>query len=177
MVYNVRRCVWAVGRLGVAACLACVAAAAAVDRQARQSCRVWCGGLALSLTASVATIDRRVSPVGRSVGRWSNSIAASASSSSSSTPAFHCRRRGRHLRPAANPQKFNTTLHLSHAALSHVLRTQHTVGVQHAGLIRAVTDGADTVNPVTTGPCSLLGTATDTHARARLTALCPGLPG
>jgi len=36
-----RRCVWAVGRLGVAACLACVAAAA-VDRQARQSCRVWC---------------------------------------------------------------------------------------------------------------------------------------
>jgi len=29
-----RRCVWAVGRLGVAACLACVAAAA-VDRQAR----------------------------------------------------------------------------------------------------------------------------------------------
>ena len=35
-----RRCVWAVGRLGVTACLAC-AAAAAVDRQARQSCRVW----------------------------------------------------------------------------------------------------------------------------------------
>ena len=34
-----RRCVWAVGRLGVAACLASVAAAA-VDRQARQSCRV-----------------------------------------------------------------------------------------------------------------------------------------
>jgi len=34
--------VWAVGRLGVAACLACVAAAA-VDRQARRSCRVWCG--------------------------------------------------------------------------------------------------------------------------------------
>jgi len=31
-----RRCVWAVGRLGVAACVA----AAAVDRQARQSCRV-----------------------------------------------------------------------------------------------------------------------------------------
>jgi len=31
-----RECyVWAVGRLGVAACLACVAAAAAVDRQAR----------------------------------------------------------------------------------------------------------------------------------------------
>jgi len=30
-----RRCVWAVGRLGVAACLACVAAAA-VDRQARR---------------------------------------------------------------------------------------------------------------------------------------------
>jgi len=38
-----RRCVWAVGRLGVAACLACVAAAA-VDRQARQSCLVWRGG-------------------------------------------------------------------------------------------------------------------------------------
>ena len=38
------RCVWAVGRLGVAAWLACVAAAA-VDRQARQSCRVWCGGV------------------------------------------------------------------------------------------------------------------------------------
>jgi len=35
-----RRCVWAVGRLGVAACVA----AAAVDRQARQSCLVWCGG-------------------------------------------------------------------------------------------------------------------------------------
>jgi len=34
-----RRCVWVVGRLGVAACLACVAAA--VDRQARQLCRVW----------------------------------------------------------------------------------------------------------------------------------------
>jgi len=159
--------VWAVGRLGVAACLACVAAAAAVDRQARQSRRVWCGGLALSLTASVATIDRRVSPVGRSVGRWSNSIAKSASASSSSTPAFHCRRRGRHLRPAANPQKFNTTLHLSHAALSHVLHTQ-LVGVQHAGLIRAVTDGVDTVNQVTSGPCSLHGTATHTRARARV---------
>ena len=39
-----RRCVWAVGRLGVAACLACVAAAA-VDRHSRQSCRVWCGGV------------------------------------------------------------------------------------------------------------------------------------
>jgi len=38
-----RRCVWAVGRLGVAACLACVAAA--VDWQARQSCLVWCGGV------------------------------------------------------------------------------------------------------------------------------------
>jgi len=36
-----RRCVWAVGQLGVAACVA----AAAVDRQARQSCRVWCGGV------------------------------------------------------------------------------------------------------------------------------------
>ena len=36
-----RRCAWAVGRLGVAACLACVAAA--VDRQARQSCLDWCG--------------------------------------------------------------------------------------------------------------------------------------
>ena len=34
------------GRAGdcVAACLACVAAAA-VDRRARQSCRVWCGGV------------------------------------------------------------------------------------------------------------------------------------
>jgi len=32
--------VWAVGRLGVAACVA-----AAVDRQARQSCLVWCGGV------------------------------------------------------------------------------------------------------------------------------------
>jgi len=38
-----RRCVWAVGRLGVAAFLAFVAAA--VDRQVRQSCRVWCGGV------------------------------------------------------------------------------------------------------------------------------------
>jgi len=38
-----RRCVWAVGRLGVAAFLAFVAAA--VDRQARQSCRVWRGGV------------------------------------------------------------------------------------------------------------------------------------
>jgi len=34
----------AVGWLGVAACLACVAAAA-VDRQARRSCLVWCGGM------------------------------------------------------------------------------------------------------------------------------------
>ena len=42
-----RRCVWAVGRLGVAACLACVAAVA-VDRQARQSCRVWRGGVNIS---------------------------------------------------------------------------------------------------------------------------------
>ena len=32
-----RRCVWAVGRLRVAACLACVAA---VDKQARQSVKV-----------------------------------------------------------------------------------------------------------------------------------------
>jgi len=32
--------VWAVGRLGVAACVA-----AAVDRQARQSCLVWSGGV------------------------------------------------------------------------------------------------------------------------------------
>jgi len=38
-----RRCAWAVGRLGVAACLACVAAAA--DWQAQQSCFVWCGGV------------------------------------------------------------------------------------------------------------------------------------
>jgi len=35
-----RRCVCAVGRLGVAACVA-----AAVDRQARQPCLVWCGGV------------------------------------------------------------------------------------------------------------------------------------
>jgi len=40
------RCVWAVGPLGVAACLTCVAAAA-VDRQARQSYRVRCGGVNL----------------------------------------------------------------------------------------------------------------------------------
>jgi len=40
-----RRCVWAVGRLGVAACLASVAAAA-VDRQARR----------LSLVASGVTV-------------------------------------------------------------------------------------------------------------------------
>ena len=40
-----RRCVWAVGRLGVAAAfLACVSAAA-VDWQARQSCLGWCGGV------------------------------------------------------------------------------------------------------------------------------------
>ena len=39
-----RRCVWAVGRLGVAACVA----AAAVDRQARQSCLVWCDGVNIS---------------------------------------------------------------------------------------------------------------------------------
>ena len=38
-----RHCVWAVLRLGVAACLACVAAA--VDWQARRSCLVWCGGV------------------------------------------------------------------------------------------------------------------------------------
>ena len=38
-----RCCVWAVRRLGVAACLACVTAA--VDRQAPQSCLVWCGGV------------------------------------------------------------------------------------------------------------------------------------
>jgi len=44
-----RRCVWVVGRLGVAACLACVAAAA-VDRQARLSCPVWCGGVNCELT-------------------------------------------------------------------------------------------------------------------------------
>jgi len=39
-------CEWVVGRLGVAACPACVAAAA-VDRQAaaRRSCLVWCGGV------------------------------------------------------------------------------------------------------------------------------------
>ena len=37
-----RHCVWAVGRLGVAACVACVTAA--VDWQARRSCLVWCGG-------------------------------------------------------------------------------------------------------------------------------------
>jgi len=38
-------CVWAVGRLGVAAAfLACVSAAA-VDWQARQSCLGWCGGV------------------------------------------------------------------------------------------------------------------------------------
>ena len=41
-----RRCVWAVGRLSVAACLACVAAA--VDRQARQSCLAWRCELALT---------------------------------------------------------------------------------------------------------------------------------
>jgi len=34
-----RRCVWAVGRLDVAACVA----AEAVDRQARRSCLVGCG--------------------------------------------------------------------------------------------------------------------------------------
>ena len=40
-----RRCVWAVGLLGVAAAfLACVSAAA-VDWQARQSCLGWCGGV------------------------------------------------------------------------------------------------------------------------------------
>jgi len=47
-----RRCVWAVGRLGVAACLACVAAAA-VDRQARQSCRVQCAGMNLAIALNV----------------------------------------------------------------------------------------------------------------------------
>ena len=47
-----RRWVWAVGRLGVAACLACVAAAA-VDRQARQSCRVQCAGMNLAIALNV----------------------------------------------------------------------------------------------------------------------------
>ena len=36
--------IWSGGYVGVAACLACVAAAA-VDRQARQSCRVRCAGV------------------------------------------------------------------------------------------------------------------------------------
>ena len=40
------------GRLGVAACLACVAAAA-VDRQARQSCRIWCGGVNWTIDINV----------------------------------------------------------------------------------------------------------------------------
>jgi len=40
--YNVAA--WAVGQLGVAACLASVAAAA-VDWQAQQSCLVWGGGV------------------------------------------------------------------------------------------------------------------------------------
>jgi len=48
--------VWAVGRLGVAVCLACVAAAA-VDRQARQSCRVWCGGVNHNRRQSVEILD------------------------------------------------------------------------------------------------------------------------
>ena len=39
-----RYVLWAVGRLGVSGCLACVAAAA-VDRQAQQFCRVCCGGM------------------------------------------------------------------------------------------------------------------------------------
>jgi len=39
-----RRCVWAVGRLGAAAWLARVVAAA-VDWQALQCCLVWCGGV------------------------------------------------------------------------------------------------------------------------------------
>ena len=43
----------ACGRLGVAACLACVVAAA-VDRQARQSCRVWCGGVNWTIALNVA---------------------------------------------------------------------------------------------------------------------------
>jgi len=47
-----RRCVWVVGRLGVAACLACVAAAA-VDRQARQSCRLWCPGVNWTIAVNV----------------------------------------------------------------------------------------------------------------------------
>jgi len=43
VVYNVAACGRS-GGYGVAACLACVAAAA-VDRQAQQSCRVWYGGV------------------------------------------------------------------------------------------------------------------------------------
>ena len=51
-----RRCVWAVGRLGVAACLASVAAAA-VDRQVRQSCRVWCADVNWTIALNVFTFE------------------------------------------------------------------------------------------------------------------------
>jgi len=69
-----RRFVWALERLGVAACLACVAAAAAVDWQARQSCRlVWCNGVNLPpdkcvLRRSVSS-GRTATPDVRSVQR------------------------------------------------------------------------------------------------------------
>ena len=48
---------WAVGRLGVAACLACVVAAA-VDRQARQSCRVWCAGVNWTIALNVSRLKQ-----------------------------------------------------------------------------------------------------------------------
>ena len=50
-----RRCVWAVGWLGIADCLACVAVV--VDRHARQSCRVWCGGVNHNRRQSVEILD------------------------------------------------------------------------------------------------------------------------
>ena len=54
------RCVWAIGRLGVAACLA----AAAVDRQAWQSCCFWCGSVNSPLDKCVL---RRSASGGRTV--------------------------------------------------------------------------------------------------------------
>jgi len=49
--------VWAVGRIDVAACLACVVATA-VDRQARQSCRVWCAGVNWTIALNVSRLQR-----------------------------------------------------------------------------------------------------------------------
>jgi len=67
-----RRCVRAIGRLRVAACVA-----AAVDRQARQSCRVWCGGVnkAYGVTESwdITNMSYKSAILKKSSSNWLNS--------------------------------------------------------------------------------------------------------